>query len=127
MRLSEPFTTASGYVTKALPLHKWRRKDGLASFVRDLIDLRKTLLLCPSCEQKMPRRWLGQYNYALVTGFHTEDTGCDYCRQLGCPNMYVAQDGKFHQEMVLAERRVRETRQREAEALQRDWRYMVGQ
>ena len=61
MRINEPFQVAGGgWLAKALPLHKWRRKEGLTAMVRDLIALRKTLVLCAGCEYKMPRRWTGR-------------------------------------------------------------------
>jgi hypothetical protein len=118
--------TKTGWIAKALPFHKWRRPDGLASMVRDLIALRKTLILCATCEHKMPRRWELRYDYALVKGFHAEMAACDYCRNdFTATNMYCAVDGAYHQEMIRAQRSIQETRARERAAMARDRRFLI--
>jgi hypothetical protein len=95
--------------------------------VRDLMALRKTLILCASCEHKMPRRWESRYNYALVKGFHAEQAACDYCRDdFTAANMYMAVDGSYHQAMARATRSVRETRARERAAAVRDRRFLLN-
>ncbi len=105
MKIGETCRTRTGALfERALPLHKWRRPDGMASFVRDMLGLRKTLSLCTSCEHKMPRKWLSQYNYSLVYGFSTDRTGCDYCRQVGATNLYHAVEGAYAQEMEMSRR-----------------------
>lgn len=127
MRIDEPFKVRGGaWVKRALPLFKWRRPDGLASMVRDLIALRKTLVLCHSCEQKMPRRWESRYNYAFVKGFHAEGAACDYCRVQTSANMYCAVDGPYHQEMEQGRRSVAETRARERAAYEKDRKFFLG-
>lgn len=127
-RVNEPVQVKTGWIAKALPFHKWRRPDGLASMVRDLIALRKTLILCASCEHKMPRRWEGRYNYQLVKGFHAEQAACDYCRNdWTAANMYCTVDGPYHQAMTRANQSVRETRARERAAAQRDRRFLLNQ
>src|SRR3990167_60419 len=130
MRIGEPYALQGcGALSRALPLWKWRRPDGLASMVRDLISLRKTLILCHSCEGKMPRKWESRYNYALVKGFHAGGTACDYCPQNGLQpavNMWCAVDGLYHQEMEKARKSVEETQARERAAYERDRTYFVG-
>ena len=126
MRIGEPHPVkGGGVISRALPLWKWRRPDGLASMVVDLIALRKTLILCHSCEGKMPRRWESRYNYAFVKGFHAEGSACDYCRTQTSANMYCATDGAYHQEMEKARRSVEETHKRERALAERD-RLFVG-
>src|SRR3990167_3876040 len=101
MRIGEAHSIkGGGVIARARPLWKWHRPDGLASMVRDLIALRKTLILCKSCEHKMPRKWESRYNYALVRGFHAGGTAGVYCPQNGLQpavNMWCAGDGLSHQ------------------------------
>jgi hypothetical protein len=94
---------------------KWRRRDGQASFLCDLIELHKTLALCNNCAKiKMPRKWQSLYLYEKLTTFHGEDF-CDYCRQEGPISLYMhATDSvwpQMHHSMEV-ERRVRK-RERE--------------
>lgn len=117
---------SGGWLHKVLPLHKWRRPDGLSSFLADMIALRHTLCLCSGCEVKMPGQWTSRYNYALVKGFMAELTACDYCRQLRSVNMYCPEDGAYHQEMVQWQRTVSQVRAREQAALAKDRKYLVG-
>lgn len=125
--MNEPYAVkGGGMIARALPLFKWRRPDGLASMVRDLIALRKTLVLCHACEQKMPWRWESRYNYVFVKGFYAEGVACDYCRAQTSANMYCAVDGAYHQEMESARKSVEATRARERAAYQRDRRFFLG-
>ena len=127
MRIGEAYSVkGGGIIARALPLFKWRRPDGLASMVRDLIALRKTLILCHSCEGKMPRRWGSLYNYSFVKGFYAEGSACDYCRRQTSANMYCAVDGAFHQEMEKARKSVEEVKARERAAYERDRRFFIG-
>ena len=113
-------------MAKALPLYKWRRKQGMATFLRDLIDLRKTVVLCASCEGKMPGRWTDKYNYAYVRGYHAEGAACDWCRQVTSTNLYQAADGKYHQDRMRMEKSVRETQARDHALFLKDRRYLIG-
>ncbi len=127
MRINEPHAVkGGGVIARALPFLKWRRPDGLASMVHDLIALRKTLILCHSCEHKMPRRWESRYNYAFVKGFHADGAACDYCRMQTTANMYCAVDGPYHQEMAQARQSVAETRARERALYEKDRRFFLG-
>ena len=127
MRIDEPFRVrGGGWIKKAKPFFKWSRPDGLASMVRDLIALRKTLILCTSCEHKMPRKWESRYNYNFVKGFHAEGSACDYCRAQTPVNMWCAVDGLYHQEMEKARKSVEETYARERATYERDRTYFVG-
>ena len=127
MRVGEPHPVkGGGYIARALPVWKWRRTQGIASFVLDLIQLRKTLIFCYTCEYKMPRRWESRYNYAFVKDFHGDGSACDYCRTQTTINMYCAVDGAYHQEMGKANRSIEETRARERQLYERDKRYFLG-
>lgn len=126
MRVNEPFQVGGGWMAKALPLFKWKRKQGMATFLRDLMDLRKTITLCASCERKMPRRWTEKYNYAFVRGFQVECAACDYCRLPDACNMYQAVDGKYHQDRVRMEQSVRETQEKDRALFLKDRRYFIG-
>lgn len=125
MRIGEPFKVLGGAAVRALPVHKWRRTQGVATFVRDLMALRKTLCLCTACERKMPRQWTRTYNYSYVQGFHAEGAACDYCRQVTTANMYCATDGAYHQQMEKGRQSVMETRRREAALFAKDRRYLM--
>lgn len=120
MRVGESVKTAAGYMTKALPLHKWRRPDGLSSFMADMIGLRHALALCKSCEKKMGQKWLDKYGYGLVKSFHADSTNCDYCRQPESCNLFVAVEGNYYKEMTFAEKCVRETQERDRKTAERD-------
>ena len=127
MRIGEAYPVkGGGVISRALPFWKWRRPDGLASMVRDLIALRKTLILCYSCESKMPRRWESRYNYNFVKGFHAEGSACDYCRAQTPANMYCAVDGAYYGEMEKAQKSVEETKARDRQLYERDKKYLVG-
>jgi len=126
MKIGEPFKVFGGAAVRALPLSKWKRPNGRSSFVQDMIELRKTLVLCRFCEFGMPRRWTSRYNYAFVKGFHADGTACDRCRVHAPTNMYCAVDGAYHREIALAQRSVREVKARERAAFDRDRRYFIG-
>lgn len=126
MRISEPHKLQSGgFFSRALPLFKWRRKDGEASFLRDLIALRKPVALCKGCEHKMRYRWTSRYNYEFVKGFHAEMTHCDYCRTEGSANFYHPVDGAYHQEMVKWKKIEATVQARDRARLEKDRRYIL--
>lgn len=123
----DPIPILGGYLRPILPLFKWRRPEGLASFLRDRIALRKSLALCATCERKMPRSWLEQYDYALIRGYHMEDTGCDYCRDIySTTNLYMPGEGDYYRQWKLGTDSVRETRARDQKRAQEDQRFLVG-
>ena len=126
MQVGTPFKIFGGMAMRAVPLAKWRRPDGEAAFLANLIALRKTLVLCAGCENKMPRRWLDRVDYALVKAFSAEGTTCDYCRKPRPVNMYLPVDGKYHQELVQSQKSVDETRARQRELYNKDRRYLLG-
>lgn len=125
MRVNEPIKTSKGWLTKVLPLYKWRRKDGLASFLVDRIALRKTLSLCNGCLVKMPRAWQARYNYERVLGFHTDDCGCDYCRETTSTTLYVAAEGDYHAEWEATHTSVAATVKRDRTSYNKDSRLVV--
>lgn len=126
MRINEPIKTAAGWMAKALPLHKWRRPDGLSSFLTDMIALRKTLCLCATCENHMPRRWTERYDYQFVRGFHAEAVACDKCRQRDSANMYVAVEGRYATQIRDEKAAFARIRAAEITHAQRDRQYLVG-
>lgn len=119
------FQTAQGWLQKALPLYKWRRKDGLASFLRDRIALRKTLSLCNACLVKMPRTWQQRYNYERVIHFHADDCGCDYCRETTSTTLFVAAEGDYHREWELTHNSVESTIKRDRQNFDKDRRFIL--
>jgi len=126
MRISEPFKTLSGHIAKALPLSKWKRPDGLSSFLADMIGLRKTLNLCLSCERKMPRNWIERVDYQFVRGFHAEAIACDRCRQDVPTNMYVAVEGRYAQQMREEKRSIDNIRRTERALRENDRKYLLS-
>lgn len=116
--------TSGGFMQPS-PLYKWRRNDGLATFLRNMLDLRKTISLCHSCERKMPSRWLSRYNYELVKELSADNCPCDYCRNLDSVNLFVPGDGPYFAQYDLARRSVAETTQRERAAMDKDWRTIL--
>ena len=126
MHVTQPVKTPLGTMTPSLPLVKWRRLDGKASFVCDLIALRKTLLLCHGCVvTHFPAHWQQQYDYECVPAFHG-DGGCDYCRQEGPADLYVAGEGAYWQEWEASTRIIRQVRERECRLMAQDSRYLIG-
>lgn len=126
MRINEPIKTAAGWMAKALPLHKWRRPDGLSSFLADMIALRKTLCLCASCEKQMPRRWLERHDYQYVRGFYADAVACDKCRNRDSANMYVATEGNYATQIRNEKAAFERIRAAERASAQRDRQYLVG-
>ena len=126
MRLNEPHKLQSGgFFARALPLFKWPRKNGLATFLNDLIQLRKPIALCKGCEHKMPYYWTSRYNYAFVKGFYAELTACDYCRTQGSVNFYHPVDGAYHQEMVRWQQIEAQVKERDRQNFLKDRRYII--
>src|SRR5258707_12680511 len=119
MRIGESIKTATVYVTRALPLHKWKRDGGPASFLAALLALRKTIVLCSVCEKQMGRKWADKINYGIVKSFHADDTHCDKCRNETTCNMYIPVEGSYYQEMTFAEKCVRQTKERERQQMLR--------
>lgn len=107
-------------------LHRWRRTDGLATFLRNMIDLRKTISLCHSCENRMPNRWLSRYNYELVKHLSADECPCDYCRQTTSVNLFVAGEGEYFQNYDLGQRSVRATVARERALRDKDYRHVLN-
>lgn len=129
-RIGEPFKVKTKHgpaeVKRSLPVFKWRRTQGMATFVRDLIDLRKPLILCSSCEAKMPRRWESRYNYEFYKGYFAECSACDWCRLRYAANMYLPVEGEYHQERVRVNKLVAEVEERERQLFLKDRRYLIG-
>ena len=126
MRLNEPHKLQSGgFFARALPLSRWRRKNGLATFLNDLIQLRKPIALCKGCERKMPYHWTAKYDYEFVHGFYAELTACDYCRTQGSANFYHPVDGAYHQEMVRWKKIEEAVKERDRQNVLKDRRYII--
>ena len=126
MRVSEPIKTAAGFIARTLPLSKWRRHDGLSSFLADMIALRKTLNLCHSCESaRMPHRWHEHYDYAFVRGFHAEAIACDRCRQDVPTNMYVAMEGNYARQIREEKQAFENIKRSKRALLEKDTRYFL--
>ena len=107
-------------------LAKWRRKDGLASFIADMIALRKPLQICHFCaERRMPSRWRNQYNYEKFNMFRGGESACDYCREEKPLTLYMATDNELWRTIELGEKSVAETRKRERLQYERDSRYIL--
>lgn len=105
---------------------KWRRKDGHASFLQDLVSLRKTLALCYHCANvRMPRKWQQVYNYEELTAFHGVNA-CDYCREEKSIALYLAGDEPYWQEYEKSMRHEAQVRKRERDLYNKDRRYFVG-
>lgn len=99
---------------------KLRRKDGQASFVADLIALRKTLALCRHCaDVKMPRNWRKCYSYEELTTFHG-DSACDYCREDKPVALFLAGEGGYWQEYEQTRRMAAEVKKRERQLLEKN-------
>lgn len=75
----------------------WRipRKEGRASFLENMIQLRKTLLLCNFCAtSRMPRAWMARSNYEDIPAWHSVGH-CDLCRTYGALTVFVPMEGAY--------------------------------
>jgi len=126
MRINEPIKTATGWVSRALPLSKWRRPDGLTSFLADMVALRKTLSLCLSCEHRMPRHWEDRYNYQKVRTFYIDYATCDWCRHPDSTTMFVATEGAYAAQIRTEKAAFERIRAAERADDQRTRQYLIG-
>lgn len=105
---------------------KWRRKSGEASFLQDLIALRKVLCLCNLCSNiKLPRKWESRFGYSRLTAFHAV-ANCDWCREERPVSMFLPTEGDVWQQHELGMRSAAAVRKREMAAYDKDKRYLVG-
>ena len=75
----------------------WRRRRSNAAMIQDFASLKKAILLCKSCEGKMPWRWQDRYGYRKLHDMHTEGN-CDYCRTYqSCDLFHHVEEGYFRQ------------------------------
>jgi hypothetical protein len=70
---------------------KVRRRIGNASWLSDMVALRKLISVCSRCEYKFPWRWKQKLHYAEFTPFHGEGL-CDGCRHEGVVTLYRSKD-----------------------------------
>lgn len=82
-----------------VPLGLVSRRGKLGSTVlSDRIAARSALLLCYTCEHKLPVQWLRRFEYRLIPGYHSSDTRCDGCQEVTSVNIYNPEDGGYYQE-----------------------------
>lgn len=72
----------------------WRRRRSNAALIQDFAALKKCLMLCASCERKMPYKWQGRYGYRLLHNMHSEGA-CDYCRTYNSCNLFHHSEGGY--------------------------------
>jgi hypothetical protein len=95
---------------------QWRkvlRKITNASWVSDMIALRKALQFCTGCEAKMPWRWQTRFEYRAFTAYHG-DGQCDGCRQDTAVTLYQRTDSPEYAAAERYDRLVQATRARDA-------------
>ena len=98
---------------RMIPMTGWiRRRRSNASMVADFLSLRKALMLCASCEARMPRRWLSLYTYRLLPSFHGVGR-CDMCRVEQPGNLYLPEDDTYMTGWVKNERIVENARRQQ--------------
>lgn len=78
---------------------KRRRAIADAAMVSHYAALQKPILLCLTCEAKMPRKWTERYGYRVLHDMHTEGE-CTYCRTYLSCNLYHHVEGDYCQEWV---------------------------
>jgi len=89
---------------RMVPLKGWiRRRKSNAALIADFIALRKALMLCHSCEHRLPARWKSFYTYRLLPGFHGGGR-CDMCRVDQPGNLYLPEDDTYMTGMVKNQR-----------------------
>jgi hypothetical protein len=101
------------------PIHwlKQRRPIVNASWVNDMIALKRALQFCKGCEPKMPWRWQSLFNYrpfSMPDGRAYEGNGqCDWCRQERPIVLYQRTDSPEYEAGEKYDRMIAETRARE--------------
>lgn len=80
-----------------------RRRKSNAALIADFKALGKCLLLCATCEAKLPMRWTSRYGYRLLGNMHAEGR-CDYCQNQGPCDLYHPEDGGYARQWVQLER-----------------------
>lgn len=85
------------------PWKWWRRRIADAAMLSHFIALKKTILLCASCEGKMPHKWFEHYGYRLLHNMHSQGS-CTYCRKFESCNMYFYWNERYVQEWDAMER-----------------------
>jgi hypothetical protein len=107
-------------------LAKWRRKEGPASFIADLITLRKTLMLCYHCAKyRLPRNWTRLFDYEELTIYHGEGA-CDYCREDNSMSLFIAGEGDYWKAYEQGRRHEEEVRARQRAMFNKDKRFLIG-
>lgn len=90
-------TTTGRLKQWARPGERWRRRRSDAAMLSDFMALEKCLLLCLSCQRKMPHGWTGRYGYRCLHAFHT-DGSCDYCKTYQSCDLYHQMEGGYYQQ-----------------------------
>jgi hypothetical protein len=126
----KPLMLKLGRGTKAearqVVLAKIRRKDGEASFLADMIALRKVLALCYYCaEHRLPRNWRKLFDYEELKGYHAHGH-CDYKREEGSVGLYMPGDGDYWQMHEKSTKAVDSIQARDQRRYAQDRRYLVG-
>jgi hypothetical protein len=76
-----------------------RRKMSNASWLEDMIQLKKTLALCKGCTTtKMPWRWEQKLHYAEMKTLHGSGH-CDLCRKEDLVSLYQNTDTAWYEQI----------------------------
>lgn len=79
------------------PSETWSRRRSDAAMIYDRAARHVTILLCATCERKMPRTWGDRLGYRLLHHMHTQGH-CDYCRTWeSCNLFHHMEEGYYRQ------------------------------
>ena len=81
------------------PWETWTRRRSDAAMISDKASQHQAILLCASCEAKLPKKWTARYGYRLLHNMHTEGH-CDYCRTYASGNLYHHEDEGYCRQWV---------------------------
>ena len=81
----------------AKPHEQKRRRKSNAALIADFAALKKALMLCATCEAKLPQRWMSRYGYRLLRDMHTQGR-CDYCQTHDTCNIFHHEQGGYVEE-----------------------------
>lgn len=98
---------------KKIDFSKTSRRMSGATWLWDMMNLRKVLQLCSRCQYALPHHWEKKYHYAKWKHF-TGINPCDYCKNEAVVDLFRSTDDPWYAECERNSRAVSATRARDA-------------
>jgi len=78
-------------------------RESKAGQLSQLLESRRTVLLCVACEGRLGHGWQSKHGYWRIPNLQASAGVCDYCQtEAGC-NVFVPESGGYHQQYVEGE------------------------